>query len=417
MNILLCGAAGFLGQAIASHLEQAGHRVIRGVHQPRQPGDLALDYRADLEATAWLPRLAEVDAVVNAVGILHERANDDFARIHQQAPTALFEACAQAGVARVLQISALGCAEPPPYLSSKHGADAALLRLLPGRGVVLRPGLVFGAEGASTRFFLGLASLPLLGCPAGAGQVQPVHVEDVAEAVLRLLEMAEVPAGIINLPGPRALGFVDWLETYRRGMGLAPALHLPIPAPLMAVAARLAGGIPGSLLSSATWGMLSRGNVADPAPAQNLLGRPLRDPAQFITPDLAEPLRLGALALWRRPLLLLVLASIWLLTALVSAGLHPLASSLELLAPFGLSGTPALLVLAAATLLDLVMGLLTLWRPGRRLWLLQLALIGGYSLLIAWKLPEFLLHPFGPLLKNLAVAALIVQLLAEERQS
>jgi hypothetical protein len=89
-------------------------------------------------------------------------------------------------------------------------------------------------------------------------------------------------------------------------------------------------------------------------------------------------------------------------------------SSLALLAPFGISGSPALALLYGASLLDLAMAGLTVLRPGRRLWLAQLALIAGYTALIAWRLPEFLLHPFGPVLKNLAVAALLLMLYAEE---
>ncbi|MGL5631514.1 MAG: DoxX-like family protein, partial [Azovibrio sp.] len=94
---------------------------------------------------------------------------------------------------------------------------------------------------------------------------------------------------------------------------------------------------------------------------------------------------------------------------------YPIQDSLALLAPFGITGSVALAVLASATLLDLGMGILTLRRPGRCLWLVQLALITAYTLLIAWKLPEFLLHPFGPVLKNLAIVTLLLQLLAEEK--
>jgi hypothetical protein len=184
----------------------------------------------------------------------------------------------------------------------------------------------------------------------------------------------------------------------------------------MAFAARVAGLFPRSLLCRETWHMLSRGNVAQPAPATRLLGRPLRDPADFVAPDQTATLRLQALAAWRGPLLRAVLAAIWLVTAALSAGLFPVSESLALLARFGIPGAAALAVLAGATVLDLAMGVLTLLRPGRRLWLAQLALIGAYTVLVAWRLPEFLIHPFGPILKNLAVAALLVQLLAEEQR-
>lgn len=385
--------------------------MLRGVRRPRLPGDIMMDYRTDTEAETWLPRLAGVDAVINAVGILRETRPGDFEAIHRRAPAALFEACRRAGIGRVIQISALGAADTP-YLTTKHAADAALLRTLP-TGVVLRPGLVFGAHGDSTRFFLALASLPLQ-ADLPAGPVQPVHVDDLAETVVQLVEGVQPAGGLLELPGPRRLSYGEWIATYRAGLGLAPAFSLSLPAGLVTIAARLAGRLPNSLLSADTWAMLRAGNTGDASPAQALLGRPLKLPEHFMSPENADWLRLRALTQWRRPLLQAVLAFIWLFSALSSAALYPVADSLALLAPFGLAGSPAVGVLAGAVGLDLLMGLLTLRRPGRRLWLAQLALIAGYTLLIAWRLPAYLIHPFGPILKNLAVAALLVQLWAEE---
>lgn len=415
MNILLCGAEGFLGRAITRRLEDAGHRVMRGVHHPRQQSDIAIDYQRDIEPEVWLPRLQGVDAVINAVGILREQQAGDFERIHHRAPAALFRACAEAGVRQVVQISALGVPGATPYLRSKQAADAVLLECVPVGAVALRPTLIFGQAGTSTKFFMALASLPLLSIPSGAGKVQPVHVDDVTEAVLKVLESPPTTASrIVDFPGARAMTYAKWLETYRKLMGLPPALHLPIPAFVMAATARLAGLSRRSMLCRDTWTMLALGNCGDAKDATALLGHSLREPSDFAPPEAAMPLRLNALALWRRPLLLGVLATIWFLTALVSAGVFPIQESLALLASFGLTGTAAKITLAAAVGLDVLMGVLTLVKPNRRLWLAQLVLVLGYSLLIAWRLPEFLLHPFAPILKNLAVLALLVQLYAEE---
>jgi hypothetical protein len=156
--------------------------------------------------------------------------------------------------------------------------------------------------------------------------------------------------------------------------------------------------------------MMKQGNRADAGEEAAALPAPLRDPSAFALPEEAGRLRLAALAVWRRPMLIGVLAAIWLLTAVISAAMFPVVESLAFPRPFGLMETAAVAALA----LDTLMGILTLIRPGRKLWLFQLALIAGYTLTICWRLPEFLLHPFGPMLKNLAVAALIVQLYAEE---
>jgi uncharacterized protein YbjT (DUF2867 family) len=413
MKILLCGADGFLGRHIAAVLAARGHVVLRGVHKAGLPGDLVMDFRSDISPETWLPRLAGVDVVINAVGILRESRPGDFDLIHHRAPAALFEACRRADIRRVIQISALGTARTP-YLSTKHAADEALRRTVPG-GIVLRPGLVFGEDGVSTRFFLALASVPIQADVRGAGPLQPVHVADLVEVVSHLVESAPPEGGILEIPGPRRLSYGEWMATYRVGLGLAPALTVPVSASLMSMVARLAGLLPGSLLSGDTWAMLRAGNTGDALSAQALLGHPLKAPEHFVAPQGVEWLRLRALAQWRRPLLQAVLAVIWFVSALTSAAIYPVEDSVALLAAFGLAGVPALLVLAGATGLDLLMGVLTLTRPGRRLWLAQLCLVAAYSLLVAWRLPVFLIHPFGPILKNLAVATLLVQLWAEEQ--
>jgi hypothetical protein len=236
----------------------------------------------------------------------------------------------------------------------------------------------------------------------------------VVTGVIKLVDGAIVANNLLELPGATPLSYADWLATYRTGMRLPRAWRLPIPGVVMSAVARVADLLPGSLLSADTWTMLKAGNTADPVPASRLLGRPLKAPTELIAPEDAELLRLRALAAWQRPLARGVVAAIWLVTAAISAWVFPVAESLALLAPYGLTGDGARAALAIAVLLDLVMGIATLLRPGRRLWLAQLALIAGYTALIAWKLPAFLIHPFGPVLKNLAVAGLLVILYAEE---
>lgn len=412
MKVLVCGADGFLGRRIAWALRSHGHDVVRGVHRGREADDLSMDYRRDLMADIWLPRLVDVDAVVNAVGILREREPCDFDRVHRQAPTALFEACARMGIRHVVQISALGDAETP-YLASKHAADRALWRLLPD-AVALRPGLIFGEDGASTRFFLALASLPIHILPGGVGSVQPVHVADVVDLVVRVLETPTVGRNLVDVPGPKRLAYGEWLMLYRKSLGLASAVRFPLPGAIMTIGAGIAGFFPSSLLSLETWALLRAGNTGDASAAESLLGCKLVAPDDFITTPDREALRLRALADWRRPLARGVIAAIWFGSAFVSAGLYPIEASVARLEPFGLIGIPALSLLAAGTLLDAIMGVLTLLRPGRRLWLGQLAIVGVYTLLVAVWLPIYLLDPFGPILKNLAVLALLFQLLSEE---
>jgi hypothetical protein len=102
-----------------------------------------------------------------------------------------------------------------------------------------------------------------------------------------------------------------------------------------------------------------------------------------------------------------VLATIWLVTAVLSFGLYPMEGSLQLVANLGWSRQWSLLAVYSGAAVDLLMGVLTLALPLRALWLFQGAVILTYSLLATMLVPEYWLHPFGPLLKNLAILALL----------
>lgn len=111
------------------------------------------------------------------------------------------------------------------------------------------------------------------------------------------------------------------------------------------------------------------------------------------------------------------LALIWLVTGALSLGIFPVRDSLALLAQVGLYGTVATVALYASACLDLLLGILTLLRPNRRLWQVQIALIVSYSLIIAVYLPDFWLHPFAPILKNLPILLLLWLLVQYEERS
>ena len=108
-------------------------------------------------------------------------------------------------------------------------------------------------------------------------------------------------------------------------------------------------------------------------------------------------------------LLRISLAAVWLLTALATL-VYPHAQNMALLEPLDLQGTAARTALYAGILLDIVMGILTLsnLRDLRKwLWPAQAIVITFYSITIVIFLPEYALHPFGMLIKNLPMLAIL----------
>ena len=417
MRILICGASGFIGRALECSLGAAGHHIVRGLRQPRRAADLSIDFAAP-DASEWTRQLRDIDVVINCVGIIVESGTATFASLHQFGPQTLFRACVEAGVHRVIQISALGAADgDTPYFTSKRAADETLMQL-PIAWQIVRPSLIYGANGRSATTFRQLASLPLIPLPAGGGQaLQPIHIDDLCAAVGILLDPATPAGQCIDLVGPTPLTLKQMLFGLRQAMGFAPAFSLAIPAGVMALTARMLSHLPGSLLTPDTWKMLQAGNTAGAAPLTALLGRIPRAPSDFIAPPQAASTRQEALAAWRNPLLRAALATVWLITAFVCLFTYPVEDSLQLLARTGLTGSTAQVALYGAILLDLGLGWATLFQPGRRLWLVQIALVTAYTGIIAIFLPEYLSHPYGPISKNLPILAVLFILLSEENAS
>lgn len=420
MLVLLTGANGFIGSHLAEALVAAGHRVVCAVRVPGSDSRFRYvhaDFTTDLAPADWLPRLAGIDAVVNAAGIVRERGAQRFELLHERAPCALFAACAQSRVRLVLQISALGAdehAQSRYHLSKKRADD--FLAALPLQAAIVQPSLVFGPGGTSARLFATLASLPLIGLPGrGAQRIQPLHIDDLVAATIALLHRPAPGVTRVALVGPAPLTLRSFLAELRQAMGLGKPHFLPISMPLMRLAAGIAGRLPGSLLDRETLDMLERGNTASADAIAALLGRPPRAPGRFLSVAQARTARQEALLAWLLPLLRASIALVWIVTGIVSFGVYPVAESYALLARVGIAGTMAPLMLYGAALLDLALGIGTLLCKRRRLlWLAQIAVILFYTAVISWRLPEFWAHPYGPLLKNLPLLAAIWLLLEME---
>lgn len=418
MNILVCGANGFIGRHLVDTLQAAGHRVLRGVRTAREANDIAIDYMRDVEAEGWMERLCGVDVVVNAVGILCESREVRFDAIHRDAPVALFRACERAGVRRAVQISALGGKDAgnlTPYMRTKREADARLMQSQLD-WTVLRPSLVVGSDGDSSRFFRAMASLPVIGLPGdGSQRVQPVHVDDLCAAILCVIESPVYSRMVLDIAGPEAMTYRGMLARYREAMDLASPVWLPVPMALMRFSAALAVHLPQRVFSPDTLRMLEEGSVAaDASVLATMLGRPLRGTKDWFAGTSPATLRSEALARWMAPMFRVALAAVWIVTGILSLGLYPVADSLAMLRQAQLEGGLAYIALYGAATLDCLLGILTLLAPGRLLWRAQFLLVAVYSAIIAVFLPHYLLHPFGPVLKNIPILAMLAALDADE---
>jgi uncharacterized protein YbjT (DUF2867 family) len=360
--------------------------------------------------------------VVNAVGILRETDGNTFTALHRDAPRALFDACRLTGVKKVVQISALGADEGARsrFHLTKKAADDYLAGL-DLDWTILLPSIVYGPGGKSFALFKALAALPLIPTVGDGRQpIQPIYVEDLAQAVVSLLEQRGPLQMHLAAVGPEVITVIDLLQRLRTWLDLPPTRRLAMPVPLMRIGAKAMDRV-GMGHATETLDMLLRGNTADVQPFVRATGvQPRRlGEALAATPSLQQD-RWHARLYFLRPLLRLSIAFVWLVTGVISAFVYPVEASYALLARVGIPhsgawGWLAPLALYGASLLDFMLGLATLFRYRIRLvGIVQIVVLTGFSVIIAFGLPEFWLHPFGPLIKNFPLAAATLVMIAIE---
>ena len=421
MVVLVTGANGFIGRHLVPALMRAGHTVIAGTRQSHALGTengrvahMPVDFMDDIAVEHWQTRLKDIDVVVNAVGIISETSAQSFERVHIRGPAALFAACAALRI-RVIQISALGADRDASsrYHLTKRRADDELLAIN-GRAVVIHPSLVFGPDGASAQLITMLASLPVIPLPAGGQQrIQPIYIDDLIDALLTLVASDGYSGQRLPLVGPEPVSLKQYLRELRRALSLGKPIFISVPKRIVDIAAQLRVG----LLDHDTWQMLQRGNVGGTGVTRELLGREPRAVSRFIDSSMRNKMRVNAQLSWLLPLLRLSIAVVWLTAGVVSMGLYPVTDSYALLARVGVPSPIAPLALYGAAALDIALGIGTLiLRRRRLLWLLQLTVIIAYTAIITVWLPEFWLHPYGPVVKNLPVMIAIYLLFQLERR-
>lgn len=420
MRILIAGATGFIGASLVASLGARGHAVVACVRRstrglPAEVRTIAVDYRRDTSVHAWLPRLAGIDVVINAVGILRESRDAAFEVLHHRAPAALFQACEQAGVRRVIQISALGADQDAVsgYHRSKHAADE-VLRAKNVDWTIVQPSVVFGTNGASTKLFTMLASLPFVPL-VGAGDqcLQPVHIDNLDELIVKLIEQDLAIRQTLPAVGPEPITMRNMLAGYRRALGLRPTFFVPIPLALIRPAARIGDVVKVGALSTETLTMLLRHNVGNPRQIASVLGRSPRALSEFISPPFAAVLRMRALGSWLRPLLYLAIAFMWISAGLVS-WFSAKQQGLILLGALDLPPNVAEFALASACAIDVGLGIATLIMPTQMLWLIQLIVMVFYTAALSWVAPQLWLDPFGPLVKNIPIAVVLLGLIESD---
>jgi NADH dehydrogenase len=244
-KIFITGGGGFVGGAIVEEIVRRGDDVVALVHRQAVPdrGGRVVSVRGGLFDAPLTEAMRGCSAVVHLVGIIAEKGDATFAKIHMEGTKTVVEAAKKAGLRRFVQMSALGVR--PDAISEYQRSKFAAEQIVRNSGLewtILRPSMIHGPHGEFMQWVAAWArgrKAPFLFMPyfgkgwLGLGRkalIQPVFVGDVARAFVDCLEKTQTVGQIYSLGGPETM---IWPEFYRR---CAKAIRgrtkpaLPVPA-------------------------------------------------------------------------------------------------------------------------------------------------------------------------------------------
>jgi len=256
--ITIFGGSGFIGRHLVGRLAAKGYQIRLAVRDPESAVQLMtqgnvgqiVGLKTNVRNQASVDRAVEgADIVINLVGILFESGAQNFGTVHVDAAERIARAAKAAGAEQLIHMSALGADKhhAAAYARSKAVGEELSAAEFPGV-TILRPSVVFGRDDDFFNRFARLLALapafPL--ADGGKAKMQPVWIEDVAEAIVRILENPAHQGKIWELTGPTAYSFHELLQKVLDYTGRS-CLFLPVPASMMsfmAVFMNLAPGRP-----------------------------------------------------------------------------------------------------------------------------------------------------------------------------
>ena len=235
MRLLVTGGSGFLGGYVLDEARRRGHQVVALARSDTAIAAVARHgaepLSGDLDDPAGLPGVfsaARSSALLNIASLGFGHA------------PAIVAAALAAGVDRAVFISTTAVTTRLPARSRSVRLMAEeQIRESGLKWTILRPTMIYGAPGDRnlSRLLTLLPRVPVLPVPGGGRQLQqPVHVADVAGAVLSAVERPGSANTSYDIAGPEPLSFFELLRVAARTVG-SRTRFVPVPlSPLVTVA-------------------------------------------------------------------------------------------------------------------------------------------------------------------------------------
>jgi NADH dehydrogenase len=256
VKVFLTGGTGFVGPAVAHAIRTRGEEV-RALVRKRRRGEQLERWGCELvegdvtDPESLLRGVEGVDVVVHLVAIRQGKP-EQFERVMSAATRDLVAAAEQAGVRRLVLMSALGTTEETKDLVHYYRAKWEMEQAVKGASVehvIFRPSFAFGREGGILPTFKKVARLtpvtPIIG--SGDQRIQPIWIEDIADYFAAAIDKPEAANRTFELGGPDIVTWNEFWTRLRRTLGIRrrPSIHVPVG--LMRVNALLTERLPGNV--------------------------------------------------------------------------------------------------------------------------------------------------------------------------
>lgn len=270
MKIILIGGSGFLGKYLVRELGADGHScMVLSRHAVRR-GSFKLEpgselVQADVFDSEVLSSAIEgADAVISMAGILNESGSGGkgFRRVHLELPGLIANACKQAGVRRLLHVSALNAGKGKShYLASKGEAEEMLRNEKDLQLTIFQPSVIFGRGDSFFNRFADLLRLsPVFPLACGGSLMQPVYAGDVAAVMASSLGDPSTHGRTYELGGPQVYTLQQLVKFTAESLGLKRWV-VNLPQAASRLQAMVLGLVPGKPFSMDNFHSLQEDNV------------------------------------------------------------------------------------------------------------------------------------------------------------
>ena len=271
MRIVLIGASGFLGGYLLRALTSDGHQCVVLTRAAVRHGTIEMLPGVKLvqldvyDSEALAEQFSGAGAVVSMAGILNEngRGGQGFHRAHVELVEGIILACQQAGVSRLLHLSALNAGKGSShYLKSKGEAESLLQSAEDINITIFQPSVIFGrGDDFFNRFARMLSLVPVMPLACPKARLQPVFAGDVARVMLASLEDPMTWGKRYELAGPQSFTLKELVEWTVKTLGKRRKI-IGLPGPLSAVMAATMDRVPGKPFSWDNYQSLKTDNTS-----------------------------------------------------------------------------------------------------------------------------------------------------------